>query len=66
MGTARFYEFLAVEHPDLSVFIVQPGIIKTALYEKGELQLDNTIDTSKCCFICAYISTCKHSPLQQN
>ncbi|KIW28752.1 uncharacterized protein PV07_04626 [Cladophialophora immunda] len=46
MGTARFYEFLAVEHPDLNVFIVQPGVIKTALYEKGELHLDNTIDTT--------------------
>jgi NAD(P)-dependent dehydrogenase (short-subunit alcohol dehydrogenase family) len=47
MGTARFYEFLAVENPDLEVFIVQPGVIRTALYEKGKLQLDDTIDTSK-------------------
>jgi NAD(P)-dependent dehydrogenase (short-subunit alcohol dehydrogenase family) len=47
MATARFYEFLAVEHPDLSAFIVQPGVVKTTLYEKGELQLDNTIDTGK-------------------
>jgi NAD(P)-dependent dehydrogenase (short-subunit alcohol dehydrogenase family) len=47
MGTARFYEFLAIEHPDLHVFIVQPGVIRTALYEKGELQLDDTIDSSK-------------------
>jgi NAD(P)-dependent dehydrogenase (short-subunit alcohol dehydrogenase family) len=47
MGTARFFEFLAVEHPDLNVYILQPGVIKTALYEKGQLQLDNTVDTSK-------------------
>jgi NAD(P)-dependent dehydrogenase (short-subunit alcohol dehydrogenase family) len=47
MGTARFYEFLAVENPDLNVFIVQPGVIRTALYEKGELHLDETIDTGK-------------------
>lgn len=47
MGTARFYEFLAVENPDLNVFIVQPGVIRTALYDKGKLQLDDTIDTSK-------------------
>lgn len=47
LGTARFYEFLAVEHPDLNVFVLQPGVIRTALYEKGKLQLDNTIDSSK-------------------
>jgi NAD(P)-dependent dehydrogenase (short-subunit alcohol dehydrogenase family) len=47
MGTARFYEFLAVENPDLNVFIIQPGVIRTALYDKGKLQLDDTIDTSK-------------------
>ena len=47
MGTTRFYEFLAVEHPDLNVFIVQPGVIRTALYEKGELQMDDLIDSSK-------------------
>ncbi len=47
MGTARFYEFLAVEHPDLSVFILQPGIVRTALYTKGELTLDETLDTGK-------------------
>ncbi|KAK5064723.1 hypothetical protein LTR84_000557 [Exophiala bonariae] len=47
VGTARFYEFLAIEHPDLNVFIVQPGVIRTALYEKGELQLDDTIDSIK-------------------
>ncbi|KAE8445557.1 hypothetical protein EG329_013321 [Mollisiaceae sp. DMI_Dod_QoI] len=45
MGTARFYEFLAVEHPDLNVFVLQPGIVRTALYEKGELELDATLDT---------------------
>ena len=45
MGTARFYEFLAVEHPDLNVFILQPGVIRTALYEKGKLELDDTIDS---------------------
>ena len=48
MGTARFYEFLAVENPDLHVFILQPGIIRTALYEKGQLELDATLDTSTC------------------
>ena len=47
MGTARFYEFLAVEHPDLNVFVLQPGVIRTALYDKGQLQLDATIDSSK-------------------
>jgi NAD(P)-dependent dehydrogenase (short-subunit alcohol dehydrogenase family) len=47
LAMARFYEFLAVEHPDLNVFILQPGVVKTALYEKGELQLDSTIDSSK-------------------
>ncbi len=47
MGTARFYEFLAVEHPDLNVFVLQPGIVRTALYEKGELELDATLDTGK-------------------
>lgn len=46
MGTARFFEFLAVENPDLNVFILQPGIVRTALYTKGELALDNTLDTS--------------------
>ena len=45
LGTARFYEFLAAENPDLNVFILQPGVIKTALYEKGQLQLDSTIDS---------------------
>jgi NAD(P)-dependent dehydrogenase (short-subunit alcohol dehydrogenase family) len=47
MGTARFYEFLATENPDLNVFILQPGVIRTALYDKGEFELDNTVDTSK-------------------
>jgi NAD(P)-dependent dehydrogenase (short-subunit alcohol dehydrogenase family) len=47
LGTARFYEFLAVENPDLNVFILQPGVIRTALYEKGKLELDATIDTSE-------------------
>jgi NAD(P)-dependent dehydrogenase (short-subunit alcohol dehydrogenase family) len=47
LGTARFYEFLAVENPDLNVFILQPGIVRTALYTKGELALDSTVDTSK-------------------
>lgn len=51
MGTARFYEFLAIENPDLEVFIVQPGVIRTALYVKGKLQLDDTIDTSKSGFL---------------
>lgn len=47
LGTARFYEFLAAEHPDLSVFILQPGIVQTELYSKGELTLDDTVDTSE-------------------
>lgn len=47
MGTARFYEFLAAENPDLNVSILQPGLVRTALYEKGEFQLDSTLDTSK-------------------
>jgi NAD(P)-dependent dehydrogenase (short-subunit alcohol dehydrogenase family) len=47
LATARFYEFLAVEHPDLNVFVLQPGVIRTALYDKGKLQLDATIDSSK-------------------
>jgi NAD(P)-dependent dehydrogenase (short-subunit alcohol dehydrogenase family) len=47
MGTAHFYEFLAVEHPDLSVFVLQPGIVRIALYTKAESQLDATLDTSK-------------------
>jgi NAD(P)-dependent dehydrogenase (short-subunit alcohol dehydrogenase family) len=47
MGTARFYEVLADEHKDLSVCILQPGIIRTALYEKGKLELDATLDSSK-------------------
>jgi NAD(P)-dependent dehydrogenase (short-subunit alcohol dehydrogenase family) len=45
MGTARFYEFLAAENPDLNVFGLQPGVIRTALYEKGKLDLEDTIDT---------------------
>ncbi|KAN0102179.1 NAD(P)-binding protein [Hyaloscypha variabilis] len=45
LGTARFYEFLAVEHPDLNIFILQPGVVRTALYTKGELTLDDTLDT---------------------
>jgi hypothetical protein len=53
MGNARFYEFLAVENPDLNVFILHPGLIRTALYEKGEFQLDSTLDTgnlpTNCC-----------------
>jgi NAD(P)-dependent dehydrogenase (short-subunit alcohol dehydrogenase family) len=57
MGTARFYEFLAVENPDLTVFILQPGVVRTALYEKGELDLEATIDTSKLECLCeAYFS----------
>jgi hypothetical protein len=51
MGTARFYEFLAFEHPDLNVFILQPGIVRTALYEKGNFQLDDTLDSSKLSYI---------------
>ena len=51
MGTARFYEFLAVENPDLNVFILQPGVVRTALYEKGNLQLDDTLDSSKLSYI---------------
>jgi hypothetical protein len=47
MGTARFYEFLASENPELNVFVLQPGIIRTALYDKGKLELDATIDTSR-------------------
>jgi short-subunit dehydrogenase len=47
LGTARFYEFLAVEHPDLNVFILQPAIVRTALYTKGEFTLNDTVDTSK-------------------
>ena len=47
MGTARFYEFLAVGNSDLNVFILQPGIIRTALYIKGKLKLDETLDTRK-------------------
>lgn len=47
LGTAGFYEFVAIEHPDLDVFILQPGIVRTALYSKGELALDATVDTSK-------------------
>lgn len=35
MGTTRLYEFLAVENPDLNVFVLHPGFIRTALYEKG-------------------------------
>jgi hypothetical protein len=46
MGTARFYEFLAVENPDLNVFFLHPGVVRTALCEKGEFQLDSTLDSS--------------------
>ena len=46
MGTARFFEFLALENPDLNVFVLHPGIVRTALYDKSELNLD-TLDTSK-------------------
>ncbi|ORY11888.1 hypothetical protein BCR34DRAFT_601009 [Clohesyomyces aquaticus] len=45
METARFYEFLAVENPDLNVFVLHPGVIRTALYKKGGLELDETLDT---------------------
>jgi NAD(P)-dependent dehydrogenase (short-subunit alcohol dehydrogenase family) len=37
LALARFHEFLAAEHPDLHVFVLHSGVIKTALYEKGEL-----------------------------
>lgn len=47
LGRTRFYEFLAVEHPDLHVFILQPGIVYTALYSSGELALHKTLNTSK-------------------
>ena len=47
MGTARFYEFLATENPDLNMFILQPGVIRTAVYNKGKLELDSTMDTGK-------------------
>lgn len=43
MGTGRLYEFVSVENPDLNVFVVQPGVVRTSLYEKGKLKLDNTI-----------------------
>lgn len=46
MATARFYEFLAVEHPDLNVFVVHPGVIPTPLYEKGGLHVVPTVDKS--------------------
>jgi NAD(P)-dependent dehydrogenase (short-subunit alcohol dehydrogenase family) len=48
VATARFYEFFAMENPDLDVFILQPGVIRAALHEKGKMQLDETINTSKC------------------
>lgn len=47
MGTARFYEYLALENPELNVFVLHPGIVRTTLYAKGELALDDTIDNSK-------------------
>ena len=31
----------------MNVFILQPAIVRTALYIKGELSLDDTVDTSK-------------------
>lgn len=31
----------------MNVFILQPAIVRTALYTKGELSLDATLDTSK-------------------
>jgi len=47
LATARFYEYLAAEHPELKVFILHPGIVRTALYEKSKLELEQTLDTSK-------------------
>lgn len=47
MGTARFYEFLANKNPDLNVFMLHPGLIRTALYDKSKLELDANIDTGK-------------------
>ena len=44
---ARFYEHLAIEHPDLNIFNLQPAIVETDLYKKGELALGDTLDTSK-------------------
>lgn len=47
LGMARFFEFLADEHPDLNVFILQPAVVRTALYTKGEFALDDILDTGK-------------------
>lgn len=47
MATARFYEFLALENPDLNVFTVHPGVIRTSLLEKSGMDLEDIIDTSK-------------------
>jgi len=45
LAVIRFFEFLAVENPDLNVFVIHPGIVKTAMYAKSEMELEETMDT---------------------
>jgi NAD(P)-dependent dehydrogenase (short-subunit alcohol dehydrogenase family) len=47
LALARLFEYLASENKDITVFNLHPGIVRTELYEKSELQLDNTLDTRK-------------------
>jgi NAD(P)-dependent dehydrogenase (short-subunit alcohol dehydrogenase family) len=47
LALTRFYEFLAVENPDLNVFIMHPGIVQTAMYKKSEMELEALSDTGK-------------------
>ena len=47
MAMSRLYEYFATENPDLNVYNLQPGVYQTALYEKGKLKLDDTIDKSE-------------------
>ena len=39
LALVRFYEFLALENPDLNVFVIHPGIVETAMYVKSKLEL---------------------------
>lgn len=38
IALARFYEFVAVENPDLNVFVIHPGVVETAMYVKSQME----------------------------
>jgi len=45
LALSRFYEFISAENPDLSVFVIHPGVVETAMYKKSEMDLSAIQDT---------------------